>query len=165
MSRQALNPLTEERIVSAAERWLRWLLRINGILCVLAIVAVLMPHSWLAWAVERVEPGTPARVLVSYLARVLSAFYVLLGILLLVFASDVRRYACPIRLLALGWLLAPILFLLHGRLAIAAGQAGWFFWMMAADAAYACAMATWILLLQARLRAEAPSGDPAPGER
>jgi len=74
------------------EKYLRLLLRIVGASAILAIVAVIMPHSWLVYWVNLAEPGTSVRVLIPYLARLLSAYYVLLGVLLVFFASDVRRY-------------------------------------------------------------------------
>ncbi len=83
--------------MNAAERRLKLLLRVVGIVSLPAVVAVFMPHSWLVRGVELAEPGTSVRVLVSYLARLLSAFYVLLGGMMVVFSTDVRRYAGPIR--------------------------------------------------------------------
>ena len=44
-------------VVHTAENWLKFILRFNGILAVMAIVAVLMPQSWLVWCVSKVEPG------------------------------------------------------------------------------------------------------------
>ena len=59
------------------EKYLRLLLRIVGASAILAIVAVIMPHSWLVYWVNLAEPGTSVRVLIPYLARLLSAYYVL----------------------------------------------------------------------------------------
>jgi len=81
-----------------AERWLKFLLRLNGLLGVMATLALVMPHAWLVWCIGKAEPDLPVLPLVAYLARYLSGFYVFLGIMLLVFATDVRRYAPPIRL-------------------------------------------------------------------
>lgn len=149
--------------MTSAERWLKRLLRVIGIMCLPAIVGVLMPHCWLAWAVERVEPGTPVKVLVSYLARVLSAFYVLLGVLLLIFSTDVRRYVWPLRLLALWCLPVPVVFIIHARGAFAAGLTGWFFWAVALDMVCGFAMAVAILLLLSRIaradRRQLPAND------
>lgn len=81
-----------------AERWLRFLLRLNGFLGVNAAFALVMPHTWLVWCIGKAQPGLPVLPLMAYLARYLSGFYVFLGLMLLVFATDVRRYAPPIRL-------------------------------------------------------------------
>jgi hypothetical protein len=51
-----------------------------------------MPQSWLVWCVSKVEPGLQVALLVSYLARALSLLFVLVGLLMIKFAKDVRRY-------------------------------------------------------------------------
>ena len=81
----------------SSEWWLKLILRFNGYLSLPAFIAVIMPHSWLAWCVSYVEPETPVGLLVSYLARGLSGLVVFQGAMLLVFATDVRRYRTPIR--------------------------------------------------------------------
>ncbi|MFB3891336.1 MAG: hypothetical protein ACE15C_04855 [Phycisphaerae bacterium] len=85
------------------DRALRILLRLIGILCLPSVVAAFMPHEWLAWAVGQVEPQTPVSVLVEYLARFLAMFYFLLGVLMLLCASNVERYAAIIYAI-LGWI-------------------------------------------------------------
>jgi len=45
--------------VNVAERRLKLLLRVVGIVSLPAIVAVFMPHSWLVRGVELAESGTP----------------------------------------------------------------------------------------------------------
>lgn len=137
--------------MSAAERGLKLLLRIIGITAIPAIVAVLMPHSWLAYAVSYAEPGTPVRVLVSYLARVVSVFYVMFGVFMLIFATDPRRYATPIRVLAVGSVLGPFVLLIHAAPAIRIVRTGWFFWFVACDITIGAALGVLILLLQRRI--------------
>ncbi len=130
---------------------MKWLLRINGVLAVMAVPAVVMPHSWLVWCVARVDPDLPVTALVSYLARLLSAYYVLLGVLLLLFAADVRHYARAIRLVAI-WCCAACVGLLAAALPFLSYLAGqWFFWCVAADGLYGLALAVTILLLQRRI--------------
>jgi len=137
--------------VNVAERRLKLLLRVVGITCLPAVVAVFMPHSWLVRGVEVAEPGTPVRVLVSYLARLLSAFYVLLGGMMVVFSTDVRRYAGPIRLVALWSLMAVVAFVIYSAPVLAKGGFGWFIWFVAGDVAFGFALAVAILLLQWRI--------------
>ncbi len=84
------------------ERWLKFLLRLNGFGALAFAPGMFMPHTWLVWCAGKVEPGLPVLPLVSFLARELAGFYTLLGILLLIFATDVRRYARPI-LLVMVW--------------------------------------------------------------
>ncbi|MHC3130090.1 MAG: hypothetical protein IBV52_08470 [Candidatus Bathyarchaeota archaeon] len=137
--------------MNVAERRLKLLLRVVGIVSLPAVVAVFMPHSWLVRGVELAEPGTSVRVLVSYLARLLSAFYVLLGGMMVVFSIDVRRYAGPIRLVALWSLMAVVAFVIYGAPVLAKGGFGWFIWFVASDVAFGFALAVAILLLQWRI--------------
>ncbi len=134
--------------MNKTERALKLLLRIVGISTLPAIIAVFVPHSWLVLGAEFAEPGTPVKVLVSYLARLLSAFYVLLGVMLMVFSTDVRRYAGAIRLVALWSLMAVVGFIIYGGPALAKGGFGWFIWFVAGDVAFGFAFAVAILLLQ-----------------
>lgn len=137
--------------MNRAEGALKLLLRIVGISTLPAIIAVFMPHSWLVWSTGYAEPGTPVKVLVSYLARLLSAYYFLLGLMFLVFATDVRRYAGPIRLVALWLLIAVVGFVIYGVPALVKGGFGWFIWFAASDVAFGFFMAVTILLLQRRI--------------
>ena len=133
------------------ERGLKLLLQIVGIVSLPAIIAVFMPYSWLVRGVELAEPGTPVGVLVSYLARLLSAFYVLLGGMMVVFSTDVRRYVGAIRLVALWSLMAVVGFMIYGGPALVKGGFGWFIWFVAGDVAFGFAFAIAILLLQRRI--------------
>ncbi len=137
----------ERRTVSSAENWLKFLLRVNGLLSVMAIVAVVMPHSWLIWCVGKVDPNLPVLPLVSYLARFLSAFFVLFGVMLLIFATDVRRYMQPIRLTMLWCWFVFAALLLHAipHAPILLRQS--FFWLIAIDGVYGLTISSTILLL------------------
>lgn len=137
--------------MNTTERYLKLLLRVVGIVSLPAVVAVFMPYSWLVRGVELAEPGTPVGVLVSYLSRLLSAFYVLLGGMLVVFSTDVRRYAGPIRLVALWSLMAVVGFLVYGGPVLVKGGFGWFIWFVAGDVAFGFSFAVAILLLQRRI--------------
>ena len=137
--------------MNTTERHLKLLLRVVGIVSLPAVVAVFMPYSWLVRGVELAEPDTEVGVLVSYLSRLLSAFYVLLAGILLVFSTDVRRYAGPIRLVALWSLMAVVGFLIPGVPALARGGFGWFIWFVTGDVAFGFAFAVAILLLQWRI--------------
>ena len=135
-----------------AHRWLRRLMLTLGVLCLSAIGAVVMPHDWLAGAVRQFEPQTPVYVLVEFLARFLSLFYVLLGALLVVFARDIRRYATPIRIIAWWCMLGLGVLAWFALPRVLSGQAGGLLLMLiAADALVgnACAVAILILLRRA----------------
>ena len=138
----------------SCEFWLKLILRFNGYLSLPAFVAVIMPHSWLAWCVSYVEPETPVGLLVSYLARGLSGLVVFQGAMLLVFATDVRRYRTPIRVT-----MAIVLLILLSTGTIAAQHWGeikgrWFAWFMASDGLYALFTAVCVLILQNRIAAQ-----------
>ena len=137
--------------MNKTERGLKLLLRIVGIVSLPAIIAVFMPYSWLVRGVELAEPGTEVGVLVSYLARLLSAFYVLLGGMMVVFSTDVRRYAGAIRLVALWSLMAVVGFVIYGGPALVKGGFGWFIWFVASDVAFGFFVAVAILVLQWRI--------------
>jgi hypothetical protein len=138
--------------MSRSEKYLKFILRLNGVLAAMAVVAVFMPQSWLVWCVARVEPNRSVGFLVSYLARALSMYFVLAGVLLLVFAGDVNRYRVPIACVAV-WVLCAILsfgICCVGHLSQLTPQ--WFFWFVVGDATYSLLLALAILVLQSRLR-------------
>ena len=60
-----------------------WIFRLVGLSGMLAIVAVVMPFSWMAATHEFLGLGKmPEGAIVEYLARSLSAIYVVLGVIL-----------------------------------------------------------------------------------
>lgn len=84
------------------ERWLKVFLQINGLIMALAAVAVFMPTSWMTWTHEQVGLGDfPAAPIAEYLARLTSALYAVLGVLLLLVAPDVRKYSSIITCMAI----------------------------------------------------------------
>jgi hypothetical protein len=81
-----------------AERWLVLLLRLVGGVCLLALVPLWMPrswidagHRWLGWGIF------PAAPVAEYLARSVSALSTFYGGLLVALSCDVRRYKPLIR--------------------------------------------------------------------
>jgi len=140
--------------MSSSENWLKFLLRFSGILGIMAILAVVMPQSWLVWCVAKVEPGLSAGFLVSYLARALSAFYFFQGILLLVFATDVKHYKIPIRFTAI-WCIVAVLCMsislcTQFRPALFHLRQYWFFWFVAFDGTFGLVTAVACLVLLSR---------------
>lgn len=140
--------------MSGPERWLKIVLWAFGGPAVLAVVPALMPQGWLERGVELAEPGTPVKLLIPYLARLLSAFFALLGILLLLFSTDIRRYGPAIRLSALWCFLPAGAFCTYAIPGWPGIAGGWLFWFIAADTAYAAASGIAMLLL---LRSIKPS--------
>ncbi len=86
--------------MTKADKVLAFLLRFLGVSALFALVAVLMPFSWMAATHRWLGLGEmPAAPVVEYLARSLSAFYALFGALCLVVASDLQRYRPLVRFL------------------------------------------------------------------
>lgn len=76
-----------------AETFLRFVLRCVGTVSLLALVAVVMPYSWMNATHQWLGLGRlPDQPIVGYLARSLSAFYALLGGLLWALSFDLRRH-------------------------------------------------------------------------
>jgi len=75
------------------ERFLKLLLRIIGSVALVAIVAVVMPYSWMNAVHRWLGMGElPAEPIVGYLARSTSAFYAILGGLFWVVSFDLHRH-------------------------------------------------------------------------
>jgi hypothetical protein len=86
--------MNRDRMTAAnAERFLALVLRINAGILVLALLAVFLPHEWMAAVHRRLFlddfPSTP---LIGYMTRSLSALYGFVGLVLWYASLDVRRY-------------------------------------------------------------------------
>jgi hypothetical protein len=87
------------------------LLRFVGVGSLFALVPVFMPSSWMVATHRWLGLGEmPTGPVVEYLARDLSAFYALVGALLLMMASDLERYRPLVRFFALAFIMLSILF-------------------------------------------------------
>lgn len=79
---------------------LAWLLRLSGMMLLLAFFAVFLPTDWMAAIHARLGLGEmPRTPLVEYLTRSLSALYAVHGGLMLYVSTDVRRHRGVIRYL------------------------------------------------------------------
>jgi hypothetical protein len=111
------------------------LLRAIGITSLFAVVAVLMPMSWMASTHRWLGLGEmPIAPIVENLARSVSAFYALFGGLCLVLASDPQRYRPVVRFLGVAAALFGIV------LIGADSSAGMPFWWLVADGLSALAI-------------------------
>jgi hypothetical protein len=87
--------------MQTAERMLKWVLCLIALSELGAIAGVVMPVAWMRVAHEWLGLGPfPEGVTLPYLARSLSAFYVVHAGSMLVCATDVRRYEGMIAYLA-----------------------------------------------------------------
>jgi hypothetical protein len=144
--------------MNSAEGWLKCILRVVAILFLVTVVPVVMPRSWVVRGVDLAEPGTPVRVLVPCFVRVLFAYNVLVGGLLLIFATDVRKFAGCIRVLALWILLGSVIFVFHAGPGLFRPGMGWFFWAMSIDFACAFTFGVTLILLQRRVAKQPGKG-------
>ena len=129
------------------EWWLKLLLYLWGAPPLLAIVAFIMPYSWMAAVHQSLGMGNlPERPIVDYLARYASAFAVFYGALLFALASDVRRYA---RLITLQAILIIVFSAVGAALGRRAGMPAW--WMIA-DVTSCWLFCGAMLWLQKRIR-------------
>src|SRR5262245_17040838 len=79
--------------MSRAERALAWLLRFEAVVLLCALPAAFLPTDWMDAIGRRLGLGElPRAPLVEYLTRSLSLLYAGWGPVLLVLASDLRRY-------------------------------------------------------------------------
>lgn len=89
--------------MNRAERRLAALLRAVGLLDLAALLAVLLPGEWMAEIHLALGLGElPQAPIVTYLTRSASAVYALHGAVLLLAATDVRRYERLIAVLGYG---------------------------------------------------------------
>jgi len=88
------------------EKTLVYLLRITGIVMVIAMVFVFCPTSWMDSSHQSLGLGPlPAGPIIEYLARTESALYAFLGMILIFVSFDTHRYQPLIRFLA--WITIP----------------------------------------------------------
>jgi hypothetical protein len=81
-----------------AETWLKLLLRVLGGICVLALIPLSAPRSWLDAGHQSLGLGEfPTAPIAEYLARSVSALCAFYGGLLLLLAVDIRRYVNVIK--------------------------------------------------------------------
>jgi hypothetical protein len=129
--------------VSGRQRALVWLLRIFGGMALFAFGAIFLPVSWMAAIHAWLGMGKyPESTVVDYLARSLSMFYGLIGVLLIVMASDVERFRPIIRYTGWGSVLAGALLLGIG---LHAGLPHWWSWHEGPSSALFGLIIIWLL--------------------
>src|SRR6516165_12646997 len=98
--------------MTKADKVLVLLLRIVGVPALVALVAVVMPVSWMAATHRWLGLGEmPTGPVVEYLARSLSAFYAIMGAVCLVLATDLERYRPLVRFLGVAYVLMSLVLL------------------------------------------------------
>ena len=131
-----------------AERLLKLLLVLCGLGCVVSVGPLYMPRSWMAAGHEWLGMGKfPDQPVAEYLARLTSGLYALYGALVLLMATDVRRYAPLIAAQAVMIL----------ALALSGGYFGWPIgipkWWIVGDIGSCIGFCGGVLVLQRMIRA------------
>jgi hypothetical protein len=109
--------------MTRADKALVILLRLVGVTALFALVAVVMPSSWMAATHRWLGLGEmPTGPVVEYLARSLSAFYAVFGALCLVLTTDLDRYRPLVRFLGVAFSLMSVALL---GVDLAAGMPWW----------------------------------------
>ena len=109
--------------MTKSDKVLVMLLRFGGVIALFAVVAVVMPTSWMAATHRWLGLGEmPTGPVVEYLARSLSAFHALVGALCLVMASDLDRYRPLVRFFGVCLALLGVVFT---GVDLAAGMPWW----------------------------------------
>ncbi len=93
----------ESTAMTRSDRILIFVLRIIGASALFALLAVVMPITWMAAVHRWLGLGEmPTDPIVGYLARSLSLFYAFFGIIFLALATDLRRYRPLVRVVGIG---------------------------------------------------------------
>jgi general stress protein CsbA len=116
-----------------AESGLKWLLRFIGITTIPAFIAAVMPQSWVAFLIHKVEPGMSIGILVTYLARILTLMYAFVGLQCFIFASDIRRYLPLIWIIGVGTVVVTVIGLIVLFTGVAPEHRAGFFWVVFGD--------------------------------
>ena len=134
-----------------SESWLRLLLRILGWICVLALIPLFVPRSWLDIGHRSLGLGEfPTAPIAEYLARSVCALCAFYGGLLLLLAGDVRKFLSIIKYQAIAIMALSALGIFAG---VRAGVPASF---VIADALGCWIFLVPILILAGRLNRECP---------
>ncbi len=135
----------------SAEFALKCLLRFIGITTIPAFIAAVMPQSWFAYLIHRVDPAIPAGLLVTYLGRILMALYAFVGLQCFIFATDITRYRPLIWILGLGSLGAALTGLIALVAVVPSDERAGFFWVMFGDFAEGLVQGLLLVILLFRI--------------
>jgi hypothetical protein len=142
-----------------AERRLALLLRLIGGICLLALIPLWMPRSWIDVGHRWLGLGEfPTGPIAEYLARSVSALSAFYGGLLVALSFDVRRYEPLIRYQAVA------IMVLSACGVVVGGWAGMPLWFVGGDAVACWAYCIPLLMLAGRVqRGGAEPGAAADG--
>lgn len=138
-------------MVNTTEKALVILLRVSGIILLTALIAVVMPFSWMQDIHRLLNLGElPADPLTKYFARSVSALYALHGAMVFFVASDVRRYLPLVKFLSGLTVMFGLIML---AIDLHSGMPG--FWI-AGEGPFICALGATLLGLAKKTAAQGP---------
>ncbi len=143
-----------------AESGLKLLLRFISLTTVMALFSAVMPQSWLAYMIHRVEPDTPTTILMTYLVRILSAMYVFAGLLCWIFSTDLKRYRPLIWVLGVGSFIVASIGIVVLFWTVVPDHRTGIFWIVFGDLAEGLAQAVLLVILLFCTRATLLPGLP-----
>jgi hypothetical protein len=151
-----------------AENGLKWLLRLMALSTCLALIGIVIPPTWLAWFVQKAQPGTPNGILTNYLFRMLMLMYAWAGLQGWIYSGDVRRYIVLIWIIGVGSLVAAAVGVALLFVMVPQDQQTWFFWIVFIDFAegfvQAVLLVVLLFLVRRRLSPAPCLGAPGFGE-
>jgi hypothetical protein len=134
-----------------AETGLKWLLRFIGITTIPAFVAAIVPQSWFAFLIHKVEPGMSIGILVTYLARILMLMYAFVGLQCFIFAADIKRYLPLIWILGAGTVAIAVIGLIALFAGVAPDHRTGLFWIVFGDFTEGLAQGVLLVVLLRRI--------------
>jgi len=134
-----------------AETGLKWLLRFIAVTTIPAFIAAVMPQSWLAYMVNKAEPGISTGILVTYLARILMLLYAFLGLQCVIFSTDIKRYLPLIWILGVATMVVTAIGLIALFAGVAPDHRAGFFWVVFGDFAEGFAQGVLMVILLLRI--------------
>lgn len=141
-----------------AESGLKWFLRFISITTVPAFVAAVMPQSWVAFLIHKLDPGISIGILVTYLWRMLMLLYAVVGLQCLFFAADIRRYLPLIWVAGIGTVALAATALIALFAGVAPNHRTGLFWIVFVDFADGFAKGVVLVALLSRIPRRAPGG-------
>jgi len=134
-----------------AESGLKWVLRFIAVTTIPAFIAAVMPQSWLAYMVNKAEPGISIGILVTYLARILMLIYAFVGLQCFIFSMDIRRYLPLIWISGVGTLVVALVGIIALFAGVAPDHRTGFFWVVFGDFAEGFAQGVLLVILLSRI--------------
>ncbi len=140
-----------------AEAGLKWLLRFIGVTTIPAFVAAIMPQSWVAFLIHKVEPGLSMGILVTYLTRILMLMYAFVGLQCFIFAADIRRYLLLIWVLGVGTVVVTVVGLVALFTGMVPDHRTGLFWIVFGDFAEGLVQGILLVVLLCRVTRRVPA--------